>query len=92
MNRKIKILTVSSITFTASILTVGIITAQTKLSSQVKVTINGIGAVKAGISLPKVASAANARLYVSSSASDSCYYLQGEGKLKGVSFIVIYLR
>jgi hypothetical protein len=79
MNRKLKILTVGTITFTASIVTVVIITTQTKLISQVKVTINGIGTVKAGMSFPEVAYATNTRLYVSGSASDSCYYLQGEG-------------
>lgn len=88
MNRKIKILTIAAITFTASILTVGMVTAQTKLASQVKVTINGIGAVKAGMNLPEAAAAANTRLYVSYAGSDSCYYLQGEGEFKGISFMV----
>ncbi|MBD2626640.1 hypothetical protein [Trichormus variabilis] len=88
MNSKIKILTIFTITVTTSIFTVGIVTAQTKLTSQSKVTINGIGAVKAGMSLPEAAAAANTRLYVSFSGSDSCYYLQGEGELKGISFMV----
>ncbi|WP_413172316.1 hypothetical protein [Anabaena azotica] len=88
MNSKTKILTIAAITVTASFFTVGMVTAQTKLTSQSKVTINGIGAVKAGMNLPEAAAAANARLYVSASPSDSCYYLEAEGDIKGISFMV----
>ncbi|MBD2291972.1 hypothetical protein H6G06_00380 [Anabaena sphaerica FACHB-251] len=89
MNSKTKILTIAAITVTASVFTVGMVTAQTKLTSQSKVTINGIGAVKAGMNLPEAASAAaNTRLYIVPSAGDSCYYLQTEGELKGISFMV----
>ncbi|MBK1989740.1 hypothetical protein A0J48_019745 [Sphaerospermopsis aphanizomenoides BCCUSP55] len=91
MNKKIKILSITAITCTVSVFAVGMVTAQTqqtKLTSQAKVTINGIGPVKAGMNLPEAAGAANARLYVSASPSDSCYYLEGEGDIKGISFMV----
>jgi hypothetical protein len=88
MNSKTTIFTIAAITITTSIFTVGMVLAQTKLTSQSKVTINGIGTVKAGMSLPEAAAAANARLYISASGNDGCYYLQGEGDLKDISFMV----
>lgn len=88
MNGKIKTLTIAAITFTASIFTVGIVTAQTKLTTQAKVAINGIGAIKIGMNLPEVALAVKNRLYVSYGGNDSCYYLKTEGELKDVSFMV----
>ncbi|WP_016951018.1 hypothetical protein [Anabaena sp. PCC 7108] len=88
MNSKTKIFTIATLTLTASVFTVGTVTAQTKLTSQSKVTINGIGAVKAGMNLPEAAEAAGVRLYVSPSPSDSCYYIHGEGELKNISFMV----
>ncbi len=91
MNCKIKFLTLAIITLTASVFTVGIViaqTEQTKLTNKSKVTINSIGSVKVGMNLPEAAAAANTRLYVGYAGSDSCYYLQGEGELKGISFMV----
>ncbi|MGM3309106.1 hypothetical protein ACSQ6I_24535 [Anabaena sp. WFMT] len=86
MNSKSKLLTIVAITLTTSVFTVGMVTAQTKLTSQSKVTINGIGAVKVGMNLPEAA--LHAKLYVSYAGNDSCYYLQGEGDLKDISFMV----
>ena len=88
MNRKTTICTITAITCAASILTVGIVTAQTKLTSRAKVAINSIGPVKIGMNLPEAALAANTKLYVSYAGSESCYYVQGEGEIKGVSFMV----
>ncbi|MEA5552664.1 hypothetical protein VB713_17110 [Anabaena cylindrica UHCC 0172] len=88
MNSKSKLFTIAAITLTTSIFTVGMVTAQTKLTSQSKVTINGIGAVKAGMNLPDAAAAAGVRLYVSASPNDGCYYIHGEGELKNISFMV----
>jgi hypothetical protein len=88
MNSKTKLFTIATLSLAASFLTVGTVIAQTKLTSQSKVTINGIGAVKAGMSLPEAAAAANNRLYISPSAGDGCYYIQGEGDLKDISFMV----
>ncbi len=88
MNSKAQLLTLATISLTISAVTVGTVMAATKLTSQAKVTINGIGPVKVGMNLPEAANAANTRLYVSYAGSDSCYYLQAEGELKGVSFMV----
>lgn len=90
MNRKIITLTITAITCTASLFTLGIVTAQTKLTkltSQAKVTVNGIGPVKIGMNLPQVA--IYAKLYISYAGNnDSCYYLEGQRELKGISFMV----
>ncbi len=88
MNSKTQLLTLATISLTISAVTVGTVIAATKLTSQAKVTINGIGPVKVGMNLPEAANAANTRLYVSYAGNDSCYYLQAEGELKGVSFMV----
>lgn len=88
MNRNIKIFTITVVTSTVAIFTAGIVTAQTKITSQTKVALNGIGAIKIGMNLPEAALAVKNRLYVSYAGSDSCYYLQTEGELKGVSFMV----
>jgi hypothetical protein len=88
MNNKAKLLTFASVTITVFAVTVGTVIAQTKLTSQAKVTINSIGPVKIGMNLPEAAAAANTRLYVGYAGSDSCYSLQTEGELKGVSFMV----
>ncbi|BAZ86120.1 hypothetical protein [Dolichospermum compactum] len=88
MNNKTKLLTFTTVTLTVFAVTVGTVIAQTKLTSQAKVTINSIGTVKIGMNLPEAAAAANTRLSVGYAGSDSCYYLQTEGELKGVSFMV----
>jgi hypothetical protein len=88
MNRKLKICTITALTFTVSILTVGVVTAQTQLTTQTKVALNSIGAIKIGMNLPEAALAVKNRLYVSYAGNDSCYYLQTDGELKGVSFMV----
>ncbi|MCE2720800.1 MAG: hypothetical protein ACK5RY_21500 [Dolichospermum sp.] len=89
MNHKTKLLSFATITITVFSVTVGTVIAQTKLTSQAKVTINSIGSVKIGMNLPEAAAAAaNTRLSVNYAGSDSCYYLETEGELKGVSFMV----
>lgn len=88
MNHKTKLLSFATITITVFYVTIGTVIAQTKLTSQAKVTINSIGPIKIRMNLPEAAAAANTRLSVSYAGSDSCYYLQTEGELKGVSFMV----
>jgi hypothetical protein len=88
MNHKAKLLTFTTVTLTVFAVTLGTVIAQTKLTSQAKVTINSIGPVKIGMNLPEAAAAANTRLSVGYAGSDSCYSLQTEGELKGVSFMV----
>lgn len=88
MNTKTKLLTFTMITCAIFVITLGTVIAQTKLTSQAKLTINSIGSVKVGMNLPEAAAAANAKLYVTYAGNDSCYYLNMEGELKGVSFMV----
>lgn len=88
MNHKTTLLTFAPVTITFFSVTLGTVIAQTKLTSQAKVTVNSMGPVKIGMNLPEAAAAANTRLSVSYAGSDSCYYLQTEGELKGVSFMV----
>jgi hypothetical protein len=88
MNNKAKLLTFATVTLTVFAVTVGTVIAQTKLTSQAKVTINSIGPVKIGMNLPEAAAAANTRLSIGYAGSDSCYSLQTEGELKGVGFMV----
>jgi hypothetical protein len=88
MNKKAKLLTFATVTFTLFTITVGTVIAQTKLTTQAKVTINGIGSVRIGMNVPEAAEAANTRLFVSYGGNDSCYYLVAEGELKGLSFMV----
>ena len=73
MNSKAQFLTLATISLTISAVTVGTVIAATKLTSQSKVTINGIGPVKVGMNLPEAANAPNTRLYVSYAGNDSCY-------------------
>ena len=91
MNHKTTLLTFATVTITFFALTLGTVIARiarTKLTSQAKVTMNSIGPVKIGMNLPEAAAAANTRLSVSYAGSDSCYYLETEGELEGVSFMV----
>jgi hypothetical protein len=89
MNNKNKLLKIATITLTTYTVTIGTVIAQTKLTSQAKVTINSIGPVKVGMNIPQVTAAANTRLYVEYGGNDeACYYISGEGDLNGVSFMV----
>ncbi len=88
MNTQKKLLTLIMITCAIFVITLGTVIAQPRLTSQAKLTINSIGPVKVGMNLPEAAAAANVKLYVSSAGSDSCYYLEGEGSLEGVGFMI----
>lgn len=71
-----------------SILTVLIVQAQSQLTIESKVSINSIDSIKVGMNLPEAAMATKTKLYLAYAGSDSCYYLQTEGELKDVSFMV----
>ena len=89
MNNKNKLLKIATITLTTYTVTIGTVIAQTKLTSQAKVTINSIGPVKVGMNIPQATAAARTRLYVEYGGNDeACYYISGEGDLNGVSFMV----
>ncbi|NET00615.1 MAG: hypothetical protein F6K62_04485 [Sphaerospermopsis sp. SIO1G2] len=89
MKRNIKTLTTVVITcMIVVIFSLGIVKAQTQLTSQSKVAINGIGSIKVGMNVPEAALTVENRLYVSYGGSEGCYYLRLDGKLKDVSFMV----
>ncbi|MBD2568079.1 hypothetical protein [Anabaena lutea] len=87
MNSKIKIFTIATISFAASVFTIGTVTAQTKLTSQSKVTINGIGAVKVGMTISQAAKAAGTKL-VSDAPNQYCYYVKPQQEPKNIAFMV----
>lgn len=89
MNSQTKLLILATFTFTCSAVGIGTVAAITELTTQSKVAINGIGPVKVGMTVPQAAQAANTKLFVESFyENNSCYYLQAEGKLEGVGFMV----
>ena len=88
MTKIIRILSISVISFLISILSVWIVQAQPSLTIESKVSINSIGEIRVGMNLPEAAMATSSKLYVTYAGSDSCYYLQTEGKLQDVSFMV----
>jgi len=56
-------LTFANVTITFFSVTLGTVIAQTKLTSQAKVTVNSIGPVKIGMNLPEAAAAADTRFF-----------------------------
>jgi hypothetical protein len=89
MKNQTKLLILATFTLTFSLVTMGTVAAITQLTTQSKVAINGIGAVKVGMNVPQAAQAANTKLVVEYFPdSYSCYYLQAEGKLEGVGLMV----
>jgi len=88
MSNKTKILSIGILSFLLSILTVLIVQAQSQLTIESKVSINSIDSIKVGMNLPEAAMATKTKLYLAYAGSDSCYYLQTEGELKDVSFMV----
>ncbi|HIK04985.1 MAG TPA: hypothetical protein IGS40_09745 [Trichormus sp. M33_DOE_039] len=86
MNSKAKFLTLAIFTLTFSSLTVGGVIAQTKLTQQSKVFINGIGPVRVGMTVSQAAKAAGTRL-VGDKPNNSCYYVNPKG-YNNIAFMV----
>jgi len=70
-------------------LTVLSVRAQTPLSEQSKLAINGIGPVRVGMTVPQAAAAAGVSLVVHYAGSDNCYYLRPQDVPKDLAFMVI---
>ena len=87
MNSKVKLLTLASLTLTVSSLTVGTVIAQTKLTNQSKLFINGIGTVRVGMTVSQAAKAAATQL-VGDSPNNSCYYVKPQNGPKNLLFMV----
>jgi hypothetical protein len=87
MNSKQKLLTLITATVAFSCLTVGTVLAQAKLTNQSKLNLNGIGAVRVGMTVNEATKAAGTKL-VGDAPNDSCYYVKPQGEPKDISFMV----
>lgn len=87
MNSKAKLLTLATITFALSSMTVGTVIAQTKLTNQSKLFTNGIGQVRVGMTVSQARKAAGTRL-VGDPPNKYCYYIKPEREPKDVAFMV----
>jgi hypothetical protein len=87
MNSKTKFLTFATVTVMISSLTATTVVAKAQLTNQSKLFINGIGAVKVGMTVPQAAKAAGVRL-VGDSPNNNCYYVKPQGEPKNLLFMV----
>ncbi|AFY36245.1 hypothetical protein [Calothrix sp. PCC 7507] len=87
MNCKAKFLTFATITAMCS-LSWETVLAQAKLTNQSKLSINGIGTVKVGMSVTAAAKAAGTKL-VGDSPNNNCYYVKPQGQIKDIGFMVV---
>ncbi|MGI8503863.1 MAG: hypothetical protein ACR2LR_22425 [Hassallia sp.] len=87
MNSKRKLLTLITATVAFSSLTVGTVLAQAKLTNQSKLTLNGIGTVRVGMTVKEATRAAGTKL-VGDAPNNSCYYVNPQGEPKDISFMV----
>lgn len=90
MSNKTKFFTFCLGTLAFSCVTVGA-NAQTKLTNQSKVYINGIGAVRVGMTVAEASLAAGTRLVQEAGYQDnpSCFYVTPKQKPKGMGFMVV---
>ncbi|MEH2372693.1 hypothetical protein [Nostoc sp.] len=87
MNSKVKLLTLSTVTLALSCLTIGTVLAQAKLTNQSKLSINGIGQVRVGITVSQARKAAGTQL-IGDSPNKSCYYVKPQNEPKNLFFMV----
>ncbi|MBE8998282.1 hypothetical protein IQ274_08630 [Nostoc sp. LEGE 12447] len=87
MNNKVKFLTLASLTLAVSSLTVGTVVAQAKLTNQAKLFINGIGAVRVGMTVSQATKAAGTKL-VGDPPNNNCYYVKPQNEPNNLSFMV----
>ncbi|MEA5602076.1 hypothetical protein [Nostoc sp. UHCC 0252] len=87
MNSKAKLLSLGIVTLFLSSLSVGIVTAQTRLTNQSKLFINGIGAVQVGMTVSQAAKAAGTKL-AGDPPNNNCYYVKPQNQPKNLSFMV----
>ncbi|MFN6536895.1 MAG: hypothetical protein RM021_011050 [Nostoc sp. EkiNYC01] len=87
MNTKTKLLTLATLTFALSSVTVGTVIAQTKLTNQSKLFTNGIGQVRVGMTVSQASKAAGTQL-VGEAPNKYCYYVKPEWEPKNVGFMV----
>ncbi|ACC80062.1 hypothetical protein Npun_R1351 [Nostoc punctiforme PCC 73102] len=87
MNNKAKLLTLASLTLAVSFLSVSTVVAQAKLTNKSKLSINGIGEVKVGMTVSQAAKAAGTKL-AGDSPNNSCYYVKPQNEPKNLLFMV----
>jgi len=87
MKSKAKLLTFATLTLAVSSLTVGTVLAQAKVTNQSKLSINGIEAVRVGMTVNQAAKATGTKL-VGDSPNNSCYYVKPQGEPKQIGFMV----
>ncbi|MEH1927794.1 hypothetical protein [Nostoc sp.] len=87
MNSKVKLLTLSTLTLALSCLTIGTVLAQAKLTNKSKLSINGIGQVRVGMTVSQARKAAGTQL-IGDSANNSCYYVKPQNEPKNLLFMV----
>ncbi len=88
MNRQTKLLTLLVSTLAVSSVAVGTVLAQAKLTSQSKVSINGIGPIQVGMTVSQAAQAGSIRLVKSPNQDNSCYYVNPQGEPREVGLMV----
>ncbi|MFH7026842.1 MAG: hypothetical protein ACHBN1_15880 [Heteroscytonema crispum UTEX LB 1556] len=91
MNSKTKLLTLLTGTLAVSSLTVGTVFAQANLTNQSKVTVNGIGPVRIGMTVPEATKAAGTKLVSLSGTPISnagCFYVKPQGAPRGVEMML----
>jgi hypothetical protein len=69
-------------------LTMGTALAQIQLTNQSKLTVNGIGSVKVGMTLKQASISAGTTLVRGNGYDNSCYYVTPRNKAADVSFMV----
>ncbi|MEH1839935.1 MAG: hypothetical protein V7L20_14485 [Nostoc sp.] len=87
MDSKVKLLTLSTVTLALSYLTIGTVLAQGKLTNQSKLSINGIGQVRVGMTVSQASKAAGTKL-VGDPPNNNCYYVKPQNEPKNLSFMV----
>lgn len=87
MNNKVKLLTLASLTLAVSFLGVSTVVAQAKLTNKLKLSINGIGEVRVGMTVSQAAKAATTKL-VGDAPNNNCYYVKPEWEPKNLGFMV----
>jgi len=87
MNSKHKLLTLITATVAFSSLTVGTVLAQAKLTNQSKVTLNGLGTVRVGMTVKEATKAAGTKL-VGDAPNNNCYYVKPQGEPQNIGFMV----
>jgi hypothetical protein len=91
MNNKAKLFTLLTGILAVSSLSVGTVLAQANLTNQSKVSVNGIGPVRVGMTVPEATKAGGIKLVSLSNAPISnagCFYIKPQGAPKGVEMML----